>query len=175
MYWRLSLTFSSRNFTVYRSVTLKYTLRESSLLLLLMMTSAHQLEIGLSASKNSFNVCVCICVYECAWLFVFAISNLTTSNSGLVKCTGARIESALVQGKGLCFHNHNHVNILKRTASGARSSFNWFCYLPAKWPCGSASGTSSYCVKLSASVHPLLSIWSINVINTKKVEGAFRT
>lgn len=27
------------------------------------MTSAHQLEIGLSASKNSFNVCVCVFVY----------------------------------------------------------------------------------------------------------------
>ena len=33
----------------------------------------------------------------------------------------------------------------------------------------------SYCVKLSVSVHPPLDTWSINVINTKKVEGTFRT
>ena len=33
----------------------------------------------------------------------------------------------------------------------------------------------SCCVKLSVSVHPLMNIWSINVINAKKVEGTFRT
>ena len=48
------------------------------------MTLAHQLEIGLSANKNSFTVCVYVCTHACDYLS-FAIRNLTTGNSGLVE------------------------------------------------------------------------------------------